>query len=403
MLRSILLGYARGGAPVKRYTWGWMTLRRFLPDLALMVLALAATPVLLRLFRELAGTAVYRVAQVVLGAGAGLLMAGAGSVLWQALGLRRGYGTLAVSGLAFAWGVCIVLACAIGLVLRRWIASPTQRARRKLLAAASMAAMTAPAAIVAGGMFIGRRQFRLAEVDLPISGLAPDLDGLRLAQFTDIHLSPFLSRADLAWCVDMANEFRPHIAFVTGDLITGIRDSIDDCLDELQRLRVETRIFGCNGNHERYVGGETYTAVQAARRGIRFLRGEQETLRFGSALLNVAGVDHQDSPGQYLLGADQLRRPADLNLLMSHNPAVFREAAAQGWDLTLSGHLHGGQINLELANANLSFARFVCPWVYGTYREGASAIYVGRGIGTIGMPVRLGAPPEVAVIRLRRA
>ena len=88
---------------------------------------------------------------------------------------------------------------------------------------------------------------------------------------------------------------------------------------------------------------------------------------------------------------------------MSHNPAAFPAAAEQGWDLTLAGHMHGGQINLEIAQQNLNLARISTPYVYGTYREGKSALYVTRGIGTVAMPVLIGAPPEVALIRLRRS
>jgi predicted MPP superfamily phosphohydrolase len=200
----------------------------------------------------------------------------------------------------------------------------------------------------------------------------------------------------------MANETRPHFAAVTGDLITGIRDSIDDCLEELRHLRSDAGVFGCNGNHEGYIRAEPYTADRAARLGMKFLREQQTALRFGSATINVAGIDHQDRESR-VYGARDLLRSGEFNLLLNHNPAVFPRIAEQGWDLTLSGHMHGGQINVELANANWNLVRFSTPYVYGTYRENDSMIYVTRGIGTIGMPVRLGAPPEVALIRLRRA
>ena len=98
-----------------------------------------------------------------------------------------------------------------------------------------------------------------------------------------------------------------------------------------------------------------------------------------------------------------LYRPAEINLLLNHNPDVTPNVAERDWDITLSGHMHGGQINVELANANINAVRFTTPYVYGTYRKARTVMYVTRGIGTIGMPVRLGAPPEVALIRLRAA
>ena len=92
-----------------------------------------------------------------------------------------------------------------------------------------------------------------------------------------------------------------------------------------------------------------------------------------------------------------------MNLLLSHNPDVFPVAARKGFDLTLSGHTHGGQVRVEILRQDLNLARFFTPYVDGVYRETSSTIFVSRGIGTIGMPARLGAPPEVALLRLCRS
>jgi uncharacterized protein len=370
-----------------------VSVKRSLPDLLVIATALYAAPVLVR-----SAPKPYRL--IAVAASSALLIAGLAAALLQAFEVELGFRWEMASGLAFAWGGALVLAAAVHFLWRR-IPAPVQPERRRILALASAPLMAAPAAALGYGMFIGRREFHLREVDLPIPNLAPDLDGLRIAQLSDIHLSPFLSRADLQWCVDMANETRPHLAAVTGDLITGMRDSIDDCLEDLRHLHADAGVFGCNGNHEKYIGAEPYVADRAARLGMKFLRAEQTRLQFGQATINLAGVDHQEKNLPFER-AHALLRPGEFNLLLNHNPAKFPEIAKQGWDVTLSGHMHGGQINLELANANWNLARFSTPYVYGTYRERNSTIYVTRGIGTIGMPVRLGAPPEVALIRLRR-
>jgi predicted MPP superfamily phosphohydrolase len=145
---------------------------------------------------------------------------------------------------------------------------------------------------------------------------------------------------------------------------------------------------------------EDYTAAAGARLGIRFLRDEARVLRFGKASLNIAGVDYQAHGRAYLRGADRLILPGVTNILLSHNPDVFEVAAKQGWQGVISGHTHGGQVNVEILHQNLNVARFFTPFVCGLYRKPASSIYVTRGIGTIGMPVRLGAPPEIALIKL---
>ena len=92
-----------------------------------------------------------------------------------------------------------------------------------------------------------------------------------------------------------------------------------------------------------------------------------------------------------------------MNVLLSHNPDVFPVAARQGWDLTISGHTHGGQISVEYLYPGLNGARFFTPYTYGLYRQGSSSVFVTAGLGTVTIPVRLGVPPEIAQITLRRA
>jgi predicted MPP superfamily phosphohydrolase len=276
--------------------------------------------------------------------------------------------------------------------------------RRALLRTLAGAAAVAPIALIGFGALVERTAFRVREIDIPVPDLHPDLEGLRLVQLSDIHLSPFLSEEEFARVVDAANELRPHLVLVTGDLISVRGDPLDACLRQLSRLRADAGVLGCLGNHEIYSGTERYTTEQGARLGVPFLRHQARPLRFGNALLNVAGVDYQRmnwSP-HYLEGAGRLIVPGALNVLLQHNPDVFPTAARQGWDLTLAGHTHGGQVNIEILGRNLNVARFYTPYVYGLYRSGRSSIYVTRGIGTIGMPARLGAPPEIAALRLRK-
>jgi predicted MPP superfamily phosphohydrolase len=273
-------------------------------------------------------------------------------------------------------------------------------ARRMFLQASKAAVFAAPAAAVGYAVFIQRNDLTSREVDLPIANLPKELQGLRLVQLSDIHLSPFLNERDLARAVDMANEFRAHIALVTGDLITTARDPLDRCIAQLARLRAEAGVVGCLGNHEVYAQAEDITQERARRAGIEFLRRNTRVFKFGGKPLNIAGVDYQRMKGPYLDGAEDLVVPGMPNILLSHNPDVFPVAARKGFDATIGGHTHGGQISVEILHQNVSVARFYTPYVYGLYRLGSASAYVTRGIGTVGVPARLGAPPEVALIRL---
>jgi predicted MPP superfamily phosphohydrolase len=276
--------------------------------------------------------------------------------------------------------------------------------RRRALHAAGNVLMAAPFVVMGYGAMVERLGFRVRELDVPLPGLPLDLDGLRILQISDIHLSAFLHESDLARVIDMTLELRPHVAVVTGDLISSRGDPLDACIRQLARVKSDAGTFGCMGNHERYAGVERYAAEAGARAGIRFLRGEAQTLRFGNSVLNLAGVDYQSlaDRGHYLRGAERLVVPGAANVLLSHNPDVFPVAARQGYNLLLAGHTHGGQVTVEILDQSINPARFFTPYVYGLFRAGRSAAYVTRGIGTIGIPARIGAPPEISVLRLRK-
>jgi hypothetical protein len=319
-----------------------------------------------------------------------------------------GWLAMPLGGVTLSYLTAATAMLAIYEILRRIgrkLGADTDRSRRRILEAGGAVLMSAPLAVLGYGTFIERLKFHVRELDVPLAGLAGDLDGLRILQLSDIHLSAFLSERDLARVVDAARELRPGLCVVTGDLISFRGDPLDACIRQLARLRAEAGVFGCMGNHEAYVRAEAYTAAAAARVGIEFLRQRSRQLRFGGATLNLAGVDYQpmNDRRRYLIGAGRMVVPGALNILLSHNPDVFPVAARQGYHLVMAGHTHGGQVTVEILGQSFSAARFLTPYVYGLFGGPRAAAYVTRGIGTIGIPARIGAPPEIAVLRLRKA
>lgn len=271
--------------------------------------------------------------------------------------------------------------------------------RRVFLKATGATCMAAPFIGTAFGM-VKRNQIHLNLIDIAIPNLPKDLEGLRLAQISDIHLSPFLSEKDFARAIDMANEARPHVTLVTGDLISRPGDPLDACLRQLARLRADAGVLGCMGNHELYCRCEDYVTEKGRATGIEFLRNRSRMLRFGNSAINFTGVDYQRFDRPYLAGAERMVVPGAFNVLLSHNSDVLPVAAEKGYDLTISGHTHGGQVNVEILHQDFNAARFFTPYVRGLYHKDKSAVYVSSGIGTIGVPVRIGAPAEVAILRL---
>ncbi len=368
-----------------------------LPDVVLVVLAILAQCFIVRQLRPSGWLAIS-----ILTIGPGLMVAGLflrsqRIMAWFPLPVSTWLGTGSFLTLLLSLG------CALAIAAWIWMPKPQpyhSPERRQFLFATRAAVLAAPVVATGYGVFIQRDNFRVREVSIPIRGLAQELDGLRLVQLSDIHLSPFLSERELARTVDMANETGADLALVTGDIITSYHDPLDAGIKQLGRLRAQSGVIGCHGNHEIYAKVENYATEAAARVGIRFLRNQAEVLTFRGCPINFAGVDYQPMHEPYLRGVERHIVRGMPNILLSHNPDVFPVAAAQGYDLTLSGHTHGGQITIEILHQNVSVARFYTPYVYGLYQENGASVYVTRGIGTVGVPARLGAPPEVALIRL---
>jgi predicted MPP superfamily phosphohydrolase len=277
--------------------------------------------------------------------------------------------------------------------------------RRQVLRTAATVAVASPMVAMTYGILVGRTDFGVREVELPIAGLHRDLEGLRILHLSDIHRGEFLSARELERVIDMTHGLKPHLAIMTGDLISRPGDPMVECVRQLARVKSDAGMFGCLGNHEMYAQVEDAVKVEAARRGIPFLRTENRQLRFGNAVINIGGVDYQRSSAKrdYLKGAEKLIVPGTLNVMLSHNPDTFPRAAEQGWDLTLAGHTHGGQVTFEIVEQTVNMARFFTPYVAGEYHLGNASCYVTRGIGTVGVPVRVGVPPEITLLRLRKA
>jgi predicted MPP superfamily phosphohydrolase len=276
--------------------------------------------------------------------------------------------------------------------------------RRELILGAAYAAAAVPVGALLYGSFIEREKFGVSDVSLRIPNLPADFEGFRILQISDVHRSAFLSQRDLRRVVDAARGARPDLIVHTGDFISSRGDPLDDCMDQLAGLQAGYGTFGCLGNHEIYAEVEDYATSYAARRGITILRSRNHVIQRGASRLNIAGVDYQNFANKknYIPGAEKLAVPGAVNVLLSHNPDVFPTAARKGFDAMLAGHTHGGQVRVEILRADLDFARFYTPYVSGVYYENGRVCYVTRGVGSIGVPSRLGAPPEISLVRLTR-
>lgn len=298
----------------------------------------------------------------------------------------------------FLWSLALASTWVV-VLLRSRIAGKVDRGRRTFLQVSTAAACALPVAALGFGI-ITRKDFVINEVDLKFPELPNELNGLKLLQLSDIHMGVFYTARDLARVVDASNGLRPDLAFITGDLITKKSDPLDRCLLELRKLRTASGIWGCLGNHELYAKVEDYAQERGRELDIFFLRKQAAALKFGDSRLNLVGVDYEERAPYLRDDVESLMDLSAFNLLLAHTPAVFPTAAKQGFDLTLAGHTHGGQINIELLGTNLNVADLHTPYTKGLYTLPTSLIYVNSGLGTIGAPVRIGVPPEITLLRL---
>lgn len=261
------------------------------------------------------------------------------------------------------------------------------------------------------GSLKGRHDYSLEETTIRIPGLSHKLDGFTIAQLSDVHIGVYVGDAELEAAEELLRRAKPDLIVLTGDLLDNDARLAPRLGRFVRRLTPLARhgVFAVSGNHD-YFAGVDDVALAVNGAGARMLRNEGVLVGDADAGFALLGVDDVWARRQGL-GPDLERAVRSLpriaskvalaldvpRVLLCHNPSFFAEAAGQV-ALQVSGHTHGGQVNLGIRPAD-----YVLPggWVAGRYERSGSALYVNRGFGTVGPPARLGAPPEVTRLVLR--
>lgn len=341
-----------------------------------------------------------------------LLLAGLPVVTFVAL---RGGGARAYEPIQWAGylamglsSIALVLWVAVGVVTRvgrlasrlRGGSQPDPSRRTFLGRAINLGIAGTAGSVTAVGVASARQLPELVEVEVPIAGLPPQADGLVIVQITDVHVGPTIHGEYLSAVVDRVNGLDADIVAVTGDLIDGRVEEIGEEVAALGRIEARHGVFFVTGNHEYYWDGPAWCAhVQSL--GLTVLLNEHRVIEHEGARLVLAGVtdisaggmvpSHASSPAKACEGApDGL-----VKILLAHQPRSIAGAAAAGFDLQISGHTHGGQyfpMNLLVYLAQ--------PYVAGLAKHDDTWIYVSRGTGYWGPPIRAGAPHEITRLRL---
>jgi hypothetical protein len=276
--------------------------------------------------------------------------------------------------------------------------------RRRFLRMALTAAAAMPFAISAYGAVAARSRRVVERVVVPISDLPDQLDGLTIVQMSDIHAGVFMTETQMSDYVQIANDLQPDLVALTGDFVSSNSSQVLPFMRAMSKLQAKLGVFACLGNHDMFTHAEYALKRGFEEAGFRLLRNENHYIDIAGARLNVIGLDFFLEGGWRRVDNALKPIPRDgTTILLLHAPQGFPSAADMGVHLTLSGHTHGGQIALKIGELILTPALLSTMFLAGLFKIGGSYLYVNRGLGTTGPPIRINAPPEITHITLKRA
>ncbi|KZF07014.1 MAG: metallophosphoesterase [Rhodococcus sp. (in: high G+C Gram-positive bacteria)] len=305
---------------------------------------------------------------------------------WLAVVLYLVLGTLAVGIVTF--GIRLVMAA-------RRRESVAVRLRVTRIGSAVVA--TASVAAVAYGL-IEAAHPKVTDTTVALDRLPTEFDGTRVALVSDLHVGPARGAGFVQKVVDEVNAQSPDIVVLDGDLIDGTVELVGSDLAPLAELSAPLGVFAVSGNHEFYAGdgGEWLDLIQTL--GVTVLRNELRPVTISGATIDIAGINDATAPAPYepnLAAALDGRDPDRFVMLLAHQPLQAFEASDSGVDFQMSGHTHAGQ---------MWPLRYLVPLqqpsIEGLDTVGETALYTTRGAGAWGPPVRVAAPPEIAMLQL---
>ena len=284
---------------------------------------------------------------------------------------------------------------------------PTAISRRQFLARATYAYGVIGVGFSAYGIWSAERLPSITRRTLVFPDLPLPLNGLRIAHLSDVHAGIHMSEEKMREIVKQTNALGADLIVQTGDMIDISQSFIPDYVRAFRDLQAPLGVVTVLGNHDRYTGQD------AVIRGVKdagqvFVKNGVHVIERGGAALALVGIDDprnwraDDPQDEDLEQTLRLTPPAKdaFRILLAHRPGAFDGAAPRAIPLTLAGHIHGGQFYLPVVG--WSPGRLITKYVMGHFTQGTSQLYVSRGIGVVGVPLRVFVPPEIALFELRR-
>jgi len=293
--------------------------------------------------------------------------------------------------------------------------------RSEFLVKTALIAGTVPLVGMTYGIISGAHDYRVRRKKISISNLPRALEGLRIAQISDIHSGSFFNKTAVRGGVDMLIREKPDIIFFTGDLVNSQSDEVKNYIDVFDKLKAPLGVFSTTGNHD-YGDYRSWPSSEAKKENFRdlikahqllgwdLLLNENRILRIDGEDLAIIGVENWGAGRFSKYGdLDQACKgtvEAPVKLLLSHDPSHWDAQVKANYpdiDIMFAGHTHGFQFGVEWGGFRWSPSQYVYKQWAGLYQEGNQYLYVNRGYGYLGYPGRIGIPPEITVVELQSA
>jgi uncharacterized protein len=292
--------------------------------------------------------------------------------------------------------------------------------RSEFLSKTALVAAAIPMGAMAYGVISGAHDYRVRRKTVVLPNLPKAFDGITIGQLSDIHSGSFFNKTAVKGGVEMFLTEKPDVIFFTGDLVNNETSEVNDYLRVFDKLKAPYGVYSVTGNHD-YGDYKAWTTKEAKRNnfadlvqahkamGFRILMNEHAFLNEGADQLAIIGIENWGGGRFSKYGkldvAYSGTEESPVKLLLSHDPSHWDAQVRPYYpdiDLMFSGHTHGFQFGVEIGNFKWSPSQYAYKQWSGLYQEGKQFLYVNRGFGYLGYPGRIGMPPELTMVTLKR-
>jgi uncharacterized protein len=315
--------------------------------------------------------------------------------------------------------------------LVRWIAQAFSKkdaspsageviSRSQFLTHTALVATAIPFGTMIFGIASGAHDYRIKRVSLKLPNLPASFDGIKIAQVSDIHSGSFFNKTAVKGGVEMVMKEKPDLIFFTGDLVNNEAEEVKEYIDVFNKLRAPLGVYSVTGNHD-YGDYKNWVSKEAKEQnfkdlieahrllGFDLLMNEHRYIEQGGERLAILGIENWGAGRFAKYGKLDLAHAgteAPVKILLSHDPSHWDAQVRSNYkdiDLMLSGHTHGFQFGVEIGDFKWSPSQYAYKQWAGLYQQDNQNLYVNRGFGYLGYPGRVGMPPELTILELKRA